>query len=274
MKHLHVRKSFWLFLFLLSIYSFSEAQGDVVTFSSPNVATFNKFGSIPVSYYTGTPNISIPLYTINEGDINLPISLNYNASGIKVNEPAPWCGLGWNLDYGGMISREVRDMPDDGPNGYLVSNSSTIIGNVTNNTASYIPPARVLSPLDISKDLLQSVDGLYYAPSGPKGDGQADIFRFTCLKHNGIFFFNKNKQVIQAPLQNLSIQGWTSANTNVPWQITTPEGLKFIYGNNVERIDYGMGNQITALFLNEIDDQNGNSIVFKYQNYFCGTQCM
>lgn len=31
---------------------------------APNAATLGKFGDVPVSHYTGTASISIPLYTV------------------------------------------------------------------------------------------------------------------------------------------------------------------------------------------------------------------
>lgn len=62
---------------------------------SPHAQTFQKFGDFPVSYYTGVPDISIPVHNIISKDISFLISLSYNSSGIKVNEEASRVGLGW-----------------------------------------------------------------------------------------------------------------------------------------------------------------------------------
>ena len=35
-------------------------------------------------YYTGTPGINIPIYNLQAGDYELPISQSHQASGIKV----------------------------------------------------------------------------------------------------------------------------------------------------------------------------------------------
>ena len=55
---------------------------------SPTAAALGKYGDVPVGLYTGIPSINIPLYEINDGPLNLPISLNYHAGGIKVEEVA------------------------------------------------------------------------------------------------------------------------------------------------------------------------------------------
>lgn len=83
-------------------------------YPSPTASSLGKYADIPVSYHTGVPNISVPLYTINEGDLSLPISLSYHAAGIRVDEISSPIGLGWSLNAGGMISRTVNGGPDEG----------------------------------------------------------------------------------------------------------------------------------------------------------------
>jgi hypothetical protein len=74
---------------------------------SPDAAALGKYGTIPVGLHTGVPNIEIPLYTIRSGQLELPISLSYHASGIKVDEIASWVGLGWTLNAGGVVTRSI-----------------------------------------------------------------------------------------------------------------------------------------------------------------------
>src|ERR1700740_2827459 len=67
---------------------------------SPEAAMLGRFGDIPIGYYTGTADISIPLYTIKEDGIEVPITLSYHSSGIKVADQATDVGLGWMLEPG------------------------------------------------------------------------------------------------------------------------------------------------------------------------------
>lgn len=82
---------------------------------APEAAQIMKYVDYPVNYFTGTTNISIPIYTVNGKGIEVPIAISYHSGGgIKVNEVATSIGLGWNLFAGGEITREVRGHADEG----------------------------------------------------------------------------------------------------------------------------------------------------------------
>lgn len=91
---------------------------------SPEAASVFKFGEIPVSLYTGVPNITVPIYEIEARGLTIPINLSYHARGIQVSEIASQVGLGWSLNYGGMVSRQIRGGRDEGFLGYLGGNTS------------------------------------------------------------------------------------------------------------------------------------------------------
>ena len=91
---------------------FEGPPGDDV-FASPDVQAFHKYQMLPEKLYTGSVNMGVPLFTIQTGGINVPISLAYNTSGIKVSEIASNVGIGWSLNAGGSILKIVRDLNDD-----------------------------------------------------------------------------------------------------------------------------------------------------------------
>jgi hypothetical protein len=97
----------------------SHVQGQEVIPPSPNAASLGQYGDVSVSNNTGVPSISIPLYTVKSVGIELPISLSYHGSGIKVAQEASWVGLGWALNTGGVITRAVRGSDDLKLYGYL-----------------------------------------------------------------------------------------------------------------------------------------------------------
>jgi len=91
---------------------------------SPNATSIAKFAESPVSYYRGTTHVNIPLFNIETRDITLNISIQYDTKGIRVGEVASSVGAGWSLSAGGLITRQIRQRPDEYNLGYL-QNAST-----------------------------------------------------------------------------------------------------------------------------------------------------
>lgn len=67
---------------------------------SPELEQFYRYGNIGVNQYKGRLNFSVPIYSVKYGAIELPISINYNSNGIRVDEEAGIFGLGWHFDLG------------------------------------------------------------------------------------------------------------------------------------------------------------------------------
>lgn len=94
-----------------SIYSLADRTNP--SLSAEGASTL-RFKDVPVNLATGAMNLPIPIYTLTEGLLSVPISLEYNGSGMKNQEVASWCGANWSLNAGGMITRMVRGLPDEG----------------------------------------------------------------------------------------------------------------------------------------------------------------
>ena len=90
-----------------------KAQNELPQVFSPNAAELGKYGKIPVSYFNGLPNISIPLTELHAKGYTLPIYLTYHAGGNKPDQHPGWVGLGWTLHAGGCINRVVHGMKDE-----------------------------------------------------------------------------------------------------------------------------------------------------------------
>jgi hypothetical protein len=68
---------------------------------SPNAAQLGRFGEVPVSLTNGTLSYQIPIFEILSGSLRVPISLDYQGSGLKVNDVSSVVGTGWTLKAGG-----------------------------------------------------------------------------------------------------------------------------------------------------------------------------
>ncbi len=102
-------------ILIINIYQLGYCQNKVpeITSPSPNASGLGVYGEVPVSFFTGIPNIEVPLYTLKEGNLTLPVSLSYYASGIKPDQHPGWVGLNWSLNAGGIITRITHDLPDE-----------------------------------------------------------------------------------------------------------------------------------------------------------------
>ena len=179
---------------------------------SPNVASFTKYGDYQVNMFTGVPNISIPLYTIEAGGLKVPIELSYHASGVKVTDVASWVGLGWSIPGGGAVSRKIIGGPDDGVYGYM---------------RGYL---RQVSTLNMGRDA-----DMLYVDNIANGtyDGRPDIFSYDIPGHSGKFFFNgtngyKPTLFPYAPI-GISYTLGSSALTN--FSLTDEQGNYYKFGD-------------------------------------------
>ena len=80
-----------IFFILVSTVVFSQKGSmDLPSYHpvSPNAASLGNLGLYTVNKNLGNVNINIPVYTLSEKGLRIPISLNYNTSGIRLNELA------------------------------------------------------------------------------------------------------------------------------------------------------------------------------------------
>lgn len=84
-----------------------------VDVQTPTAASLGKYGDVGVSYFTGNPNITIPLYEMNVRGVKMPISLDYDATGVMPNSLPSWAGQNWTLNIGGVITRTVKGRRDE-----------------------------------------------------------------------------------------------------------------------------------------------------------------
>jgi len=172
---------------------------------SPDIAALGKFIDVPVSYYTGIPEITIPIHTLTEGSLSLPISLDYHAGGIKVNEVASRVGLGWALNAGGFVARTVQGLPDESTNGFFNGGEGI--------------------DLSCGNDDIDAIgNGLI--------DGEPDIFSFMIPGYSGKFYINAKLEVVQIVHSDLKIEtNLTDNDENNGFRITTPQGTAYYFGN-------------------------------------------
>lgn len=208
-------KTFSSLFMLFSIMTYGQEVPKVMP-PSPEATSLTKFVDMPVSLYNGTPNISIPIYTVNSGSIEVPISLSYHAKGIQVSEKASHVGLGWALNAGGAVTRQMRGLADE-----------SLHGNMNEN---YIQNFETNSSMRA---------GLWGLDTNHQYDYYPDLFHFSFMGYSGKFIFdNVTKLPVLQTKADIKIEKVT-ANGNYFDQfiITTPDGTKYYFGGAINSID-------------------------------------
>jgi hypothetical protein len=231
-----VKSTIFLLLFFISVkgqlQSPSPSILGQVNISSPNTAALGKYVDVPVNYHTGLPTIGIPIYTVQSGNISLPINLSYHASGLKVQEQASNVGAGWSLNAGGMITRTVMGLPDEkftnlnlNEKGYLSD------GGVLE---YYFKPLSNFGVNDIGNTAI--ADG--------KEDGEPDLFTFNFCGMSGKFYLRDDKMPMIVPEQDIKIEYIYQPGTEYnqyysaygygksiqAFKITAKDGTKYYFG--------------------------------------------
>jgi len=235
-------------------YSFYEEINQGLP-PSPTSASLGQYGDFEINGYTGVPGINVPLATVQLKDFSLPITLSYNATGIKVEDIASWVGQGWSLNAGGVVTRTVQDLPDDLEYGM----GQDVLGQLYNNwyIPGYNPNWSVgfrngLDPFggttDVNASALLGWMRFYVVDTEP------DIFFYDINGETGRFMYDTGftfnpGRLVMTPYRDILIEmDTTGANNIVPntassgayfgmgagnikqFVITTERGDKYYFG--------------------------------------------
>lgn len=237
--------------------------------TSPEAAALGRFGDIPVSNYTGTADISIPLYTITEDGIDIPITLRYQSSGIRVSDEATDVGLGWMLEPGGAIIQVVNGYADGSgadnayldPTDYSMLKSGSIEGALTMGvTDGFAAPGGTAynGNIGISNVLNNVVGGAF----------QPDIYQFSFPGgYSGKFYINPLTQQIEQLDKNsqITFQKYNDGNGNKGWEAITLKGTQY-YFTTAEQSSNGNPTYLSYTWkLSKIIFTNHGEIDFSYK---------
>ena len=287
-----------------SLYSQHEKRSSYDV-KSPNVSDFIRYGNIPVKMYTGELDLNIPL--LSHEDIGL--SLSYNSSGFIPNKRSGIVGLNWNLNGIGMISREVKGIPDDhigapdvspGINGrtghgfmvgikYLKNAGATLPnGNVTNDPI-------ILNGEFRHRDVGGGITNSF--------ETTPDVFHFNVNGLSGKFFMtsdgkikviSNSPNIITVDISNFNFQPYTVNCSPInlsEFKLIDHQGNKYYFGGESKYLEYSLSYNKRSQFedatatnpiintwhIKKIEYYNGNVITYNYQNddvengysYFC-----
>jgi len=245
--------------------------------SSPNAAGLGKYGDTPMTFATGIPSISIPIYTLQVDGLSIPISLSYHASGVQVNEFPTAVGLKWTLNAGGAIFRTVKSRPDE----LGWHSGSDDMGPISD------------SWYDEEFTVDSATDQLIMT-GNPPGDGgyakfrdhNPDHYSYSILEYSGKFITDFSQEIIKNEADNLFINPSHIGSTEYPVAKDQYGNIYFfnsrteVSNNKYQSVTQRTGdshaspnepaddsNTITGWMLSNIKTKNNDSISFDYETY-------
>ncbi len=180
----------------------SQFQSDILP-QSPEAQAMIKSALLPVSLYSGLPQINIPLYDLKTPSLDIPISLSYNFSGFKIAETASSVGLGWNVEGGGVITRIIKSKVD---------HLDPVVLSDTGDYDDYVNINQLAYKQDFVQKLAQG-----------KIDGEPDLYVFSAPGLTGKFILMQGHAYI-FPQQNIQI-----TSNSLGFVITNEKGDRYIF---------------------------------------------
>ncbi|KFF13782.1 hypothetical protein B0A62_13610 [Flavobacterium hydatis] len=180
----------------------------------PNSASLGLYGQVPLNQFTGNGIINIPLHTIKSGNLELPIGLSYSSDGVKVDQYESNVGMGWALNAGGVITRQVFDYQDN------------YRGRVKKPNTAYN-----------SSEMMAFLE---QASNNPDSDTQPDIYSYNFAGISGKFFLDDDNIPVEIEPTGIRIEvteaflgiGTNGVNYNPEVIITDTKGIKYFFGGN------------------------------------------
>ena len=249
-----------IFIGLLCLKVFSQASPaaayETPNFApkSPEAAAFLKYGEYPVDLSTGVPSVSIPLYTITGNGVDIPISLDYHASGIKVTQESTWVGLGWNLNVGAQIVLSARDDVDEN-NPYIdvMPDADALAEHWDFHNYEFNEGPVVTEHLEWSR--IKDV----YSLSSPTANGSFYIRKLT----GGV------PDIVIFPPDAFKVEVIGLSRANLDFVVTDTSGNKYFFTDTKEISVRTMTHSDTytsAWFVDEIQTPSNDTITFSYQD--------
>ena len=212
------------------------------------------------SLYTGGMSLNIPIYTIQDPDFTLPISLTYTANGYIQSQNCGAVGYNWTLNAGSVITRKVVGSCDKGRLEWLRNGRHSLNKeDFFSNTTSVSNSGSIYAP-DIFTFSINGSSGWFYI------DFQGEI-RVVSNEH-----FVVDLSVFNFPELKCSGNGVISSYfcdivSGSIIKITDRNGYTYIYGEDSKALSFHRekGTPIVdAWHLTTIIAPNGRGMKFTY----------
>ncbi|MCB2196756.1 MAG: BACON domain-containing protein [Bacteroidetes bacterium] len=254
----------------------------------PEPASFAPAMSVKADIPTGKINVTYPIFTFKLNDYELPVTLNYRSKGVRVMDVSGWVGLGWDINTGGVIVRNMRGYPDDyhdkyysyhwkGNWDYWGHHEKEIVGYLYegNRYTETALKDKIRTSGSIRDEL---DDACFFHNSSAVYDAEPDEFAFSCGPYSGKFYFTPEGQVVVNSKSHLKVT-YTRKVRDDDWEeirsftITAPDGVQYKFGTTEDsresKIDYSI--QSNYLFKPEDQLDYNDRVKFRDRGWYYNT---
>jgi YD repeat-containing protein len=252
-----MRKTIYLLYALSVLCSTSTVMAQINTdmrpqVKSPEVNKFEQYMNMPVNLVSGTPQVSIPLYTLEYAGMTLPISLEYDASGVKVESIASSVGQNWSLNVGGVVSRNAKGAPDEGSVGY--PKSSIMVNGYYKDYGLTKLETELSTFSNVANSRYMQFNWWLEDVNAGKKDAQPDLFYFSTPEGGSKFVFNDQRKVVYLENTDFIIQEDYVPSYFRTWMVTSPKGTKYKFGLDTGT-EFGLNNAVEKNYTNQSIDE-------------------
>lgn len=183
-----------------------------------------------VNLFTGRPIVSVPIWTVTSKDLAHPVGLVYSGGGVKVNAISGKAGIGWHLNAGGLITRELRGLPDE----YKVTGNNPRYGWLENSNHSTVGNSTFTGDADFSTCSDESTDWTTLNSMGLYGttmnDTEPDIFHVNTAGLSFSFLFDNSGNIKTIPYADVAISYNETSDMITTFDVTDNRGVIYSFG--------------------------------------------
>ena len=264
---------------------------------SPESYAFEKYGNVPVNLYTGAIDLKVPVTSISENGVEIPINLSYDSSGFTPHKKNEVAGVNWTLLAGGRITRTLNGTPDE----YVGNPNTQGIFDSPRNIHGFLKGVRTNPSTNVNAynlfggtgkiDTNNNTVGWTMGPtSDPSNayEGTPDIFNFNMMGISGKFMVGNDGNVlvesddpnIKVDLSEMAVYGGVNfcGNDIVSIiKIIDGQGNQYIFGGDLSKYELSYYNNnvlfqdgfsgfptINSFSLSKIIYNDGKTVEFKY----------
>lgn len=233
---------------------------------SPQLSDIIRYGNMPIAKNAGRIDLSVDIAQIKDQDFDLSVSIRYNSAGFTPAKNSGNVGLNWSISNIGVITRDIRGIPDDYYRRYSAGEYKQLQSGFlyfVKNKDRYNPADIMKNPnafinirnfnsnlLELRNVKLKETEEFCRTII----EVESDIYNFNFGDYRGQFVINydgsvsvrsDNGKKIEVILDDYNYQDFTTTNkTHSSIKIRTDNGYTYYFGGSLDAMEYTLSSVV------------------------------